>query len=103
MPIAERNQFAIEIYLPEGSSLDKTRDVALDLQKKLQKDSRIKSLTLFMGSGSPRFQTTYAPKIGGSNFAQFIVNTESPKATVAILEENSTKMAYYYPNAFNKL
>ncbi len=102
MPIAERNQFAIEIYLPEGSSLDKTRDVALDLQKKLQKDSRIKSLTLFMGSGSPRFQTTYAPKIGGSNFAQFIVNTESPKATVAILEENSTKMAYYYPNAFIK-
>ena len=102
MPIAERNQFAIEIFLPNGSSINETEKVALDLQKKLQKDTRITSLTLFMGTGSPRFQTTYAPKIGGSNFAQFIVNTKSSEATVDILDENANKMAYYYPNAFVK-
>lgn len=102
MPVAERNQFAIEIFLPNGTSINETEKVALDLQKQLQKDRRITSLTLFMGSGSPRFQTTYAPKIGGTNFAQFIVNTESAKATVAILDENANKFAHHYPNAFVK-
>lgn len=102
MPFAERNQFAIEIFLPNGTSINETEKVALDLQKKLEKDKRIKSLTLFMGTGSPRFQTTYAPKLGGPNFAQFIVNTESPDATVDILDENATKMAHFYPNAFVK-
>ncbi|WP_312089736.1 efflux RND transporter permease subunit [Chryseobacterium sp.] len=102
MPFAERNQFAIEIYLPNGTSINETEKVALDLQKKLQKDKRITSLTLFMGSGSPRFHTSYAPKIGGSNFAQFIVNTENADATVDIINENATKMAYHYPNAFVK-
>lgn len=102
MPFAERNQFAIEIFLPNGASINETEKVALDLQKKLEKDERVKSLTLFMGTGSPRFQTTYAPKMGGPNFAQFIVNTESPHATVEIIDENATKMAYHYPNAFVK-
>lgn len=102
MPVAERNQFAIEIFLPQGSSLNDTEKVALDLQEELKKEERIKSLTLFLGSSSPRFQATYAPKIGGSNFAQFIVNTVSAEATVEILDEYSDKIAYHYPNAFVK-
>ncbi|SDG19343.1 efflux RND transporter permease subunit [Epilithonimonas hungarica] len=102
MPVAERNQFAVEIYLPQASSLEQTEKVANDMNQVLGKDKRVKSITAFMGSGSPRFQTTYAPKIGGSNFAQFIVNTESSEATEEILDEYATKYAHYYPNAFVK-
>lgn len=102
MPIAERNQFAVEIYLPQGSSLHQTEKIANDLSKILGKDQRIKSITSFIGTGSPRFQTSYAPKIGGPNFAQFIVNTESNEATEEILDEYTTKYAHYYPNAYVK-
>lgn len=102
MPVAERNQFAVEIFLPQASSLEQTEKVANDMSLILGKDKRVKSITTFMGSGSPRFQTTYAPKIGGSNFAQFIVNTESNEATEEILEEYATKYAHRYPNAFVK-
>ncbi|WP_113663265.1 efflux RND transporter permease subunit [Pedobacter nanyangensis] len=102
MPVAERNQFAVEIFLPQASALEQTERVANDMGQILDKDPRVKSITTFMGTGSPRFQTTYAPKIGGSNFAQFIVNTESSKATVEILDEYATKYAHHYPNAFVK-
>ncbi|WP_163718594.1 efflux RND transporter permease subunit [Mangrovibacterium lignilyticum] len=102
MPVAERNQFAVEISLPQGSSLDQTAAVANDLSDILRKDERVKSVTIFMGSGSPRFQTTYAPKIGGPNFAQFIVNTVSNEATVEVLDEYATKYAYHYPSAYVK-
>lgn len=102
MPTAERNQFAVEIFLPQASSLTQTEIVAKDLAAVLKKDERVTSITTFMGTGSPRFHTTYAPKIGGSNFAQFIVNTTSAEATIEILDEYSTKYANHYPDAFVK-
>ena len=102
MPIAERDQFAVEIYLPNGSSLHETETVCNDLEKILRRDERVKSVTAFIGTGSPRFQTTYAPKMGGKNFGQFIVNTTSSKDTEAILDEYTNKYAYHYPNAYVK-
>ncbi|MBB4046293.1 multidrug efflux pump subunit AcrB [Bacteroides reticulotermitis] len=102
MPVAERNQFAVEIYLPQGSSLEQTGVIAKDLETRLHKDERVVSVTAFIGSGSPRFHTVYAPKLGGSNFAQFIVNTTSSKATEEILAEYASAYAYHYPNAYVK-
>lgn len=102
MPIAERNQFAVEIYLPNGSSLEQTEVIAQDLEKVLRKEKTVVSVTSFIGTGSPRFQTAYAPKVGGPNFAQFILNTTSNEDTELLLDKYSTQYAYHYPNAFVK-
>jgi multidrug efflux pump subunit AcrB len=102
LPIAERDQFAVEIYLPNGSSLEETTAVCNDLENILRKDERVVSVTSFVGSGSPRFHTSYAPKPGGKNFGQFIVNTTSSKDTEAMLDDYMNSYAYHYPNAFVK-
>lgn len=102
MPIAERNQFAVEIFLPQGSSLAQTTVVAQEVAAQLRSDKRVTSLTTFMGTGSPRFHTTYAPKAGGPNFAQFIVNTTSSKATVALLDQYTNSYAHHYPGVYVK-
>lgn len=99
MPFAERNQFAVEIYMPTGTSLQKTSEVADSLEHILRRDKRIVSVTSFKGCGSPRFHTAYAPQIAGSNYAQFIVNTTDDKATVAVLDEYADKYAAYFPDA----
>ena len=65
MPKAERNQFAVEIYLPTGTSLKKTAEIADTLEHLLRKDDRVLSIASFKGSASPRFQTAYAPQFGG--------------------------------------
>jgi multidrug efflux pump subunit AcrB len=102
LPIAERDQFAVEIYLPEGSSLQQTEAVSKDIEAILRADERVVSVTAFYGAGSPRFHTAYAPKIGGPNFTQFIVNTTSNRDTEEILDEYADKYAHHYPNAFVK-
>lgn len=102
LPIAERDQFAVEVYLPSGSSLEETTTVCNDLEAILQKDDRVVSVTAFLGSGSPRFHTAYAPKPGGKNFGQFIVNTTSSKDTEDMLDEYTNAYAYHYPNAYIK-
>ncbi|WP_238768127.1 efflux RND transporter permease subunit [Maribellus maritimus] len=99
MPIAERNQFAVEIYLPKGNSLEQTALVADSLEIMMKKDDRVKSITSFIGTSSPRFHTTYAPKMPARNYAQFIVNTPSNRATEEILDEYTDFYAEYFPNA----
>lgn len=99
MPTAERNQFAVEIYLPTGTSLHKTAQVADSLECLLRKDQRIVSIASFKGSSSPRFQTSYAPQLGGSNYAQFVVNTTDDKATEALIAEYSERYADVFPQA----
>lgn len=100
MPTAERNQFAVEIYLPTGSSLQRTAQVADSLEHILRRDSRVVSVASFKGMSSPRFHTAYAPKIGGKNFAQFIVNTKDDKTTVAVLNDYRMKYSTAFPDAY---
>lgn len=100
MPVAERNQFAVEIYLPDGSSLQQTALVSDSLENMLRKDQRVKSITSFIGTSSPRFQTAYAPNFPSKNYAQFIVNTISNEATVELLDAYSDKYSRYFPNAY---
>lgn len=96
MPIADRDQFAVEIYLPTGTAVEKTAVVADSVAHILRSDSRVVSVTSFIGCSSPRFHTAYAPQLGGANYAQLIVNTRGNTETVALLDE----YAPCYTNAF---
>ena len=100
MPIAERNQFAVEFYLPKGTAIEQTASVVNQLEGIMKKDKRIVSITSFVGEGSPRFHTSYAPNMPGSNYAQYIVNTVSPEATVELLDELTDKYSNYFPNTY---
>ena len=100
MPTAERNQFAVEIYLPTGTQLDRTKAVADSLEHILRKDKRVVSIASFKGSASPRFQTSYAPQFGGKNYAQFIVNTKDSKATEEVLHDYRMKYVNAFPDAY---
>ena len=99
MPAADRNQFAVEIYTPTGTSLKHTSTIADSLEHLLRKDSRVVSVTSFKGCASPRFHTAYAPQIAGTNYAQFVVNTAGTEATEELLDEYMPKYSNYFPGA----
>lgn len=100
MPTAERNQLAVEIYLPTGASLQQTTAIADSIERLLRKDERVVSIASFKGTASPRFQTTYAPQFGGKNYAQFIVNTHNNEATLGVLKDYRMKYAEAFPGAY---
>ena len=99
-PLADRNQFACEIFLPKGAGLDETRAITEALRDSLAKDERVTSVTTFVGCASPRFQLTYEPQIGGKNFAQLIVNTKSIKTTLEMLNEYAPRLSNHWPGAY---
>ena len=100
MPTAERNQLAVEIYLPTGASLERTAAVADSLEHILRKDERVVSIASFKGTASPRFQTSYAPQFGGKNYAQFIVNTTGNEATLGVLADYRMRYTNAFPDAY---
>ena len=99
-PYADRNQFAVEIFLPQGEGLERTRAVADSLRHILEKDTRVQSVTSFIGCSSPRFQISYAPQMGGRNFAQLIVNTPDIQSTFDVLNEYAPKYSNHWPQAY---
>lgn len=103
MPMAERDCFAIEIRLPEGSDISETKVVSDSLQNLLLQDKRIKSVTAFIGEPAPRFHITYAPSMPANNLAQLIVNTQSVDATEELLPLLDKKYSYYFPKAHIRL
>ncbi len=100
MPLEERDQFAVEIFLPNGTKARRTAEIADSLENILKRDSRVTAVTSFIGQGSPRFNVTYAPQIGGTNFAQFIVNTKDNESTAEVLDEYADRYAEYFPDAY---
>ncbi|MBR4929421.1 MAG: efflux RND transporter permease subunit, partial [Bacteroidaceae bacterium] len=99
-PYADRNQFAVEIFLPQGEGLERTRAVADSMRHILEKDTRVHSVTSFIGCSSPRFQISYAPQMGGRNFAQLIVNTPDIQSTFDVLNEYAPKYSNHWPQAY---
>lgn len=100
LPKAEREFFAVEIYLREGASPEESAVVADSLAKILNADERVTCVTAFIGQSSPRFHATYTPHTPAANYAQLIVNTKSDKATAQVLKAYSSRYENYFPNAY---
>ena len=101
-PEMERKQFAVEVYLPEGSSLSKTEKVIDSIGTILKADSRITNVASFIGNGSPRFNALYAPHVPAKNYGQLLVNTVSNEATIEVLNEYSKTHTDFLPQVHIK-
>lgn len=94
-PKAVRNQFVVEIYLPAGTPITRTDEVAKQVEQAIQKldqktyrdggwealggKGRLTNISTFVGSGGPFNFLGLYPKVGGSNFAVLWVNTVTPE------------------------
>jgi multidrug efflux pump subunit AcrB/outer membrane protein TolC len=101
-PELERNQFAVEVYLPSGSSLESTANIVDSLEHLLMNDNRVTNVTSFVGTSSPRFQVAYAPNMPSPNYGQLLINTVSDKATRGIVNDYGAKYANMFENAHVK-
>lgn len=91
-PISERNQFNMEVWMPNGTSLEKTEEKVKELEHILQKDDRVVDVTSFIGMSSPRFHTSYAPEAPRKHFAQVFITTQGNDATNEMAHEYLDKL-----------
>ncbi|MCK9423469.1 MAG: efflux RND transporter permease subunit [Bacteroidales bacterium] len=101
-PKMERNQFAVEVYLTPGASIESTAKIVDSLESVLIKDKRVTNVTSFIGTSSPRFHVTYAPNMPASDYGQLLVNTISNEATREIVDDYSPRYSDNFTNAHVK-
>ncbi|WP_441899827.1 efflux RND transporter permease subunit [Pedobacter psychrotolerans] len=99
-PTSERNQFNIEVWMPNGTALRETEKTVRGIEAILTKDKRVVGTASFVGTSSPRFQSSYAPEIPRRNFAQIFITTESAKATDEIVLEYRKKFEGFVKDGY---
>jgi multidrug efflux pump subunit AcrB len=75
-PPSTRDQFMINVWLPEGSDIRETSKILSSMEKELLKDKRIKNIATFIGRGAPRFMLTYSPEKAYEGYALMLVSVD---------------------------
>ena len=72
-PDSSRPELMVELWLPEGSSFSQTEAEAKRFEALVRKEQNVDSVTLFIGSGAPRFYLPLDQILPQTNVAQAIV------------------------------
>ena len=97
LPYSERDQFNLEVWLPEGTPEAQTERAVDRVTAAIKGDKRISQVVSFVGTGSPRFYSSYAPEAPAENYAQIFINTTSGEATVELAKEYAHSLQKLVP------
>ncbi len=98
-PTAERNQFIIDVWLPEGTRIEATDATPRRIETVLAQQPVFANYASFLGSSFPRFYYNVNPQIPASNFAQILVNTNDVKKTPGLVQQLRGKLRDAAPEA----
>ncbi|MDP1927259.1 MAG: efflux RND transporter permease subunit [Thiobacillus sp.] len=72
-PQSDRLEILVEMWLPEGASIDATRAEAIKLESLLRQDKDVAHVINYIGQGAPRFVLGLDQRLNNRNFAQLVV------------------------------
>jgi len=105
-PAGARDQFFIKIWLPEGSPIASTSEIARRVEAMVVDSSpverdegrreRLASLVTFVGVGGPRIMLTQEPEYDYPYYAMLLVNTAGPDDTPGLAAAVREQVADIY-------
>ena len=98
-PTAERDQFVVDVWMPEGTRIEATDSVVTRIADVVRRVSDVRTVATFTGAGSPRFYYNVNPEAPASNYGQLLVNTTSAEATTALVASLREPLAAVAPEA----
>ena len=98
-PLAERDQFVMDVWLPEGAKIEATDAAVRQIEAVLSKEKQVKMYASFLGESAPRFYYNVNPQAPAANYAQILVNTGSAKETPKLVERLRERLPDVAPEA----
>ena len=98
-PSAERNQFVIDVWMPQGTRIEATDAVMGRIEKALSSSEGVEHYATFVGQSAPRFYYNVNPQQPDSAYGQFIVNSGSVEDTARLVKELRSSLAAVAPEA----
>ena len=98
-PLAERDQFVMDVWLPEGAKIEATDAAVRRIEGVLSHEPLVKEYTSFLGESAPRFYYNVNPQAPAGNYAQILVNTKKVKGTPELVARLRQKLPEAAPEA----
>ncbi|MEP4890465.1 MAG: efflux RND transporter permease subunit [Aliiglaciecola sp.] len=99
-PSADRDQFEIQMWLPEGSSLQSTETVAMQMDEHIRSHDGVNQVTWLVGASTPSIYYNQVMKRDNTaHFAQGVVTTESVSSAAALISELQLSLDESFPQA----
>jgi multidrug efflux pump subunit AcrB len=86
-PSSSRPQFMVDVWLPEGTRIERTSEVVGRIEKLLANRKEIQSVAAFIGQGPPRFYLPVEPEKPYSSYGQLIVSLKDFRDAEKLMHE----------------
>jgi multidrug efflux pump subunit AcrB len=97
-PTSNRSEILVDLWLPEGASVEETEREAKRLEQELAGDPDLAYVTTFIGEGAPRFYLPLDQQLRNQNFAQLLLMSKSIEARERVLVRVRGVLANDFPN-----
>lgn len=91
-PDSDSAYYTVDLWQPEGSSLESQEAVTLELAKYLSEQPEVKNVTAFIGGGSLRFMLTYSPPDPNTAYSQLLVEVKRNADARPMIQETQRFM-----------
>ncbi len=92
-PASSRPELLIELWLPQGASLKATEAGVERIEKLINGDDAVESVSAYVGNSPPRFFLPLSQQLFADNFAEFIVVTKDLEAREDLKQRLETRFA----------
>lgn len=103
MPESQRDQFVVDVYLPQGSDIKRTEKIIAEIEKDVKQKAGITNITSFVGGGGLRFMLTYAPEARNPSYGQLLIDIDDYQNIAPLLVELQTELDEKYTDASIKV
>ncbi|MCK6262989.1 efflux RND transporter permease subunit [Vibrio sp. ZSDE26] len=99
MPESQREQFAIDVFLPQGTDIRTTEQVMLEMEEDVRAKDGVTNTVSFIGSGGMRFMLTYSPQASNTAYAQMLVDVDDFDVIEDLVAELQVELGDKYEQA----
>ncbi|MED5619267.1 efflux RND transporter permease subunit [Ideonella sp. BN130291] len=96
-PDSSRPELMVDLWLPEGSTITQSEEVAKHFEARMKKEAGVEAVTMWVGSGVPRFYLPLDQIFPQSNVTQAIVLPKDLKEREALRLRLPTILADEFP------
>jgi multidrug efflux pump len=99
-PSADRDQFEIYVWLPNGTSINQTKKVALGIDVLIRDKQEVQQVTWLVGASTPSiYYNQVMSRDNSPEFANAVVTTNSISQAAALIPTLQYELQDAYPNA----
>lgn len=99
-PSADRDQFELYLYMPNGSSVEETYSVVQQVNKHIQAKADVTQVTWLVGGSTPSvYYNQVMTKDNSPEYAQAVLNTVSVKSAAKLIAELQFELQDKFPQA----